>query len=634
LTARLYRTCAVMAASQGRVGAAVSDLGLSATAFDRALPDSKPLADTILLRARALDRVGQADAALAACRSGIALLTTLKSGTSADLISGCLDIFARQAAADPKQRQAVLAQMFAAAQLAQGGITSQQIAQASARLGENARDPKVAEAIRALQDANGKLTDLFRQKDELVQSQGGKGADTSAIDKKIADAQTVRANADAALQAAAPNYGQLVQQVVPAAAVQAALHPGEAFVAITLNDTGDGGVTRAESNGGWVFLVRRHALDIGQVKGGLAAMAGYVKRIRASIEGNEAAPPAFDVADAQSLYAATLGGVADQMKGVTALTIAPAGPLLSLPFEVLLTGPASASHLADAPWLLRKFTIAHVPSAANFVSLRKVAKGSRATQPWFGFGDFHPIPLAVAQGSFNGAACAQSARLLASLPALPFAKAELEVARLLLGAQTSDELLGANFTVAAVEKENLKSFRILQFSTHALLPAELACQNEPAIVTSAPPGAKDATGALLTASDIARMDLDADLVILSACNSGGPGGTTAGESLSGLARSFFYAGARALLVTHWAVNDQTAAYLVADTLRRLRENPSGGIAAALRDAQLGMLADAGHGLVAEVAHPFYWAPFAVIGEGGGKALSTASLAAPRRLASR
>ena len=119
-----------------------------------------------------------------------------------------------------------------------------------------------------------------------------------------------------------------------------------------------------------------------------------------------------------------------------------------------------------------------------------------------------------------------------------------------------------------------------------------------------------------------NLDLDADLVILSACNSGGPGGTTAGESLSGLARAFFYAGARSLLVTHWAVNDQVAAFLVADTLRRMRENPSLGVAGALRDAQLAMLADAGKGLPAEIAHPFFWAPFAVIGEGGERAPAT------------
>ena len=65
------------------------------------------------------------------------------------------------------------------------------------------------------------------------------------------------------------------------------------------------------------------------------------------------------------------------------------------------------TNLADAPWLLRKFAIAHVPAPSNFVSLRKIAGGSRATQPWFGFGDFQPVTLAQAQAAFPGPACAR-----------------------------------------------------------------------------------------------------------------------------------------------------------------------------------------------------------------------------------
>ena len=159
--------------------------------------------------------------------------------------------------------------------------------------------------------------------------------------------------------------------------------------------------------------------------------------------------------------------------------------------------------------------------------------------------------------------------------------------------------------------------RVLHFATHALLPTDLRCQNEPALVTSPPPGAEDASGALLTASDVAGLNLDADAVILSACNTGGPGGTTAGESLTGLARSFFYAGARALLVTHWSVNDRTTAYIVALTLAAERADPSLGLAGALARAQVQVLADA-KGDVAIQAHPFYWAALAVIGEGMGR----------------
>jgi CHAT domain-containing protein len=307
--------------------------------------------------------------------------------------------------------------------------------------------------------------------------------------------------------------------------------------------------------------------------------------------------------------------VAQSLDGVTALVIAPDGPLLSLPFGVLLSGPAEPDKLASAPWLVRKFAVADVPAAANFVSLRKIAGTSHASRPWFGFGNFRPITLAQAERSFPGATCADSARLLAGLPALPYTLKELDAARQIMGAGTSDELLGPAFTADAVLRMPLKDYRTLQFSTHALLPAELHCQDQPAIITSAPSGAADASGAMLTTDRILGLNLDADLVILSACNSGGPGGSTAGESLSGLARSFFYSGARSMLVTHWSVNDQAAAYLVSDSLRRMHTKGT-GVAEAMREAELSLLDAAVKAPGSLAAHPFFWAPFAVIGDGG------------------
>jgi CHAT domain-containing protein len=381
--------------------------------------------------------------------------------------------------------------------------------------------------------------------------------------------------------------------------------------------------------GGWAFAVRNGSIAVSAIPGGLPAISRLVRRVRESIESTTGTPPPFDTEAAHALYRATLSGLEGNLEGAEAIVIVPSGPLLSLPFELLLTGPATSEKLATAPWLLRRASISHVPAAANFVSLRKIAGNSRATRPWFGFGDFRPATLAQATRTF-GSDCADSARLFAAMPPLPFSLTELEASRRLLGASPAEALLGPAFTVPGVKRAPLKDVRILHFATHALLPAELRCQAEPAIVTSAPAGSPDASGSLLTASAILELDLDADIVILSACNSGGPGGTTAGESLSGLARSFFYAGARSLLVTHWSVNDQIAAYLVADSLRRLRDVPPLGITGAMRAAQLGMLDEAGKAFVAEIAHPFYWAPFAVIGEGGSRhasALATVSTSA-------
>ena len=625
LDARLYRTTALTSAAQGQQSQALAELAQSTAAFSQALPGSKPLAETYLLRARELLRNGHGLDALPICQSAVTALTALKSGTTPELMAPCLDVYAQAAGAQKDRAQALLAEMFTAEQLAQGSITSEQIAQAAATLAENTRDPKVGAAIRRQRDLKGKLDTLYSQRDDLTQAQrqGAPNnpeivARAAALDKDIAQTHAQLQDADSALQAASPNYGQLVQQVVTAQEVFAVLHPGEAFAAMTVANVD-----------GWVFLLRDKTISVSKIDAGLPAIAGLVKRTREGIELTTAGLPQFDVADAQRLYQLTLGGVAKQLAGARSVVVAPSGPLLSLPFEVLLTGPAQPNALAEAPWLVRQFTIAHVPAPSNFVSLRKIAAGSRATQPWFGFGDFRPVTLAQAQASFPGATCADSAQLLSGLPLLPYAGKELSAARDLLGASASDELLGPVFTAEAVLKTPLKNFRILHFATHALLPTDLRCQTQPAIVTSDPNGAPNAAGALLTASDVVGLNLDADLVILSACNSGGPGGTTAGESLSGLARAFFYAGARALLVTHWSVNDQVAAFLVADTLRRIKENPALGVAGALRNAQLAMLADAGKGLPPEIAHPFFWAPFAVIGEGGERMVNAETVSKTR-----
>jgi CHAT domain-containing protein len=394
-----------------------------------------------------------------------------------------------------------------------------------------------------------------------------------------------------------------VQQIVTADAVFAALRPDEALVAITLADDAD-----------YVFVLRDHKISLTVTDNGLSRIATLVRRLRTGVERRSSTLPRFDFAAANELYRVTLGSAEKDLDGVKALVVVPSGPLLSVPFETLLTGPADASDYAGAPWLVKRFTISHTPAITNFVELRKIAGGSRAAHPWFGFGDFQPPTLAQATRSFPDASCAGSAKRFADLPRLEGTRAELDAARAIFGAQRDEELLGPAFTAAAVRALPLKQYRILHFAAHALLPSELNCQNQPAIVTSAPAGAVDISGALLDSSQIANLNLDAEAIILSACNTGGAGNGAA-ESLSGLARSFFYAGSRSLMVTHWDTDDQTAAKLVAATLRNLREAPHDGIAGALTRAQLDYLADPA--IDPFFKHPTFWAPFAVIGEGGG-----------------
>ena len=607
--ARVTRTSGVIAVA---TAAGQDSLAQSAKDFALVLPQTRPLAETALLQAEAAMRAGDTQAALAFCRAGERTLRILRVGVRPDLIQPCLAAYAAAAQRRSAERQALMREMFETAQLAQSSQSSRQLQKVAARL---AAKPEVGKAIRDREDAAETLAELYRNRDLSVQGRipGVAPApdlpdDLAKLDRLIPAAQRELEDADRTLHGAAPTYGQLVQEVVSAQVVLDALRPGEAFVDIVL-----------ATDGGWVFVLRDGEVDAAPLSAKAAKVEEQVKSLRASMETVDGSPPAFDVVAAQKLYDAVLGPVAPRLAGASALIVTPSGPLLSIPFGVLLSGPASTGDLAHAPWLIRKFTIAHVPAPANFVALRGIAGGARGAQPWFGFGVPRQIPSAIARKSPSGSCV----RGLADLPALLSAKAELELARKAMQAAPQDMRTGEEFTAFAVQslQPQLKNYRMLHFATHAVLPSDVACETEPAIVTSLPTGSADAGDALLTANKVAGMDLDANAVILSACNTGSTAsesltGSTASGSLSALARTFFYAGARALLVTHWYLNDQSSKFLVVVTLRRFAEDPGLGLAAALATAQRDMLDTAGSGNDPKLVHPYYWAPFALIGEGG------------------
>jgi CHAT domain-containing protein len=174
-------------------------------------------------------------------------------------------------------------------------------------------------------------------------------------------------------------------------------------------------------------------------------------------------------------------------------------------------------------------------------------------------------------------------------------------------------VLGESFTKARVTSPDVSRRRIVLLATHALLPEDLKCQPGPSIVVSVPPNSPNAEVGLLRPGDIEKLKLDADLVVLSACNTAGPSAKT-GESLSGLARAFFRAGAHGVMVTHWRIRSGVALSLMTNTFPT--GDAASGTAQALRRAQLQMVDTAGtSNNPIELSYPNFWAAFALIGDG-------------------
>lgn len=348
---------------------------------------------------------------------------------------------------------------------------------------------------------------------------------------------------------------------------------------------------------------------------------------------------------AHELYNELLAPVAEVIGGKQ-LLIAHSPALSSLPWQMLLTSPAPVNMapkqvFAKAPWLIRRHAVTVLPSVSSLGALRRNAKVSSAKNPFIGIGNpllkgpsgrderaaqagtcadwdgGYKLSSVRGSGKFRALFKGQLADVskVRRLEPLPETTGELCAVGRSLGAPESAVLLGGNATEAAVKtmsrKKLLETYRVVHFATHGLVSGDLDGLAEPALVLTPPTEADREDDGLLTASEVTQLELDADWVVLSACN------TAAGENgdagaLSGLARAFFYAGARALLVSHWPVSSQAAVELTTGAFSHLKANPDIGKAEALRRAMLGLI-DSG---IAHKTLPAFWAPFVVVGEGG------------------
>jgi CHAT domain-containing protein len=552
---------------------------------------------------------------------------------------------------------AVGEETFGLADSIRGHTVQQALAASSARAA--AHDPALADLVRKEQDlakqVNAELGALNNVLAIPSSERDEKG--TQQIQAAIATLRAERDKARLDIKQKFPAYADLVSPKPPSVQeIRATLADGEAMLSFYFGQ--DNSFVWAVPKSGPIAFAAVNA-KIGDVE-------SKIRKLREALEPQAAMIsdiPPFDLKLGYELYEMLLKPVESGWKPAKNLIVVTNGALGLLPISLLPTAPAKVTEDSDVlfagyrnvPWLARTHAVTTIPSAAALRTLRQLPPGKPDRSRLVAFGD--PYFSRDQQAEAEAAALTVEAKLEAPtraadaasnvtrgpplkrrsspklegvdsaeiglLPRLPDTADELKSIALALQEDPSKVLfLGKNASEGIVKTMNLSGFKIVAFATHGLVPGELNGLTQPALALSAPSVTGEDGDGLLTMEEILGLKLDADWVILSACNTGAGAGAGA-EAASGLGRAFFYAGTRALLVTNWSVHSQSARQLVTDLFKRQAENPKIGRSEALRQAMLALMDGPGY-LDGEgksefaYAHPLFWAPYTIIGDGGAR----------------
>ena len=541
-----------------------------------------------------------------------------------------------------------VAEAFRVANVARGQSVQRALAASSARA--TAGNPELADIARREQDTSKQIAALYPLLADVLSAPTDR-QDPAAVEDlrtRIDRLRGARAALAEAIEARFPEYAELINPK-PATIDEArsVLRPGEALIATYVGE--DRSYVWAVPQAGEVTFA---AVEMGRED-----LEDTVALLRASLEPNAQALgdiPDFDVAAGYGLYEKLLKPVEAGWKEARSLLVVAHGPLGYLPLSLLPTAPAALepesgalfSKHREVPWLVRTHAVTVVPSVASLKTLRGLPPGKEDRKSFAGFGDPYfsagqaaqaARPVQVAALTSRGLrtrglpvrlrAAPKTTGLasagLAQLPRLPDTADEVRSIALAIKADLSrDVFLGRRANEGVVKSLDLSGYKVLAFATHGLVPGDLDGLTQPALALSAPDVAGVGGDGLLTMGEILGLKLDADWVVLSACNTGSGAGTGA-EAVSGLGRAFFYAGTRALLVTNWPVETTSARVLTTDLFRRQAEDAGLNRAQALRQAMLALIDEGGTvdhksgKMVFSYAHPIFWAPFSLIGDGGG-----------------
>jgi CHAT domain-containing protein len=512
-------------------------------------------------------------------------------------------------------------------------------------------EPELSDLIRKEQDTQQQIRALQLMLTETLATPK-EHQDAKTIKKmaqKIKPLSQARAALLEEIKRRFPKYSDFTnpQPATPILA-QANLRPGEALISI---------YTSKNYTYVWA-LPHKGKMEFSIVKLDKNTIAKIIARLRTALDPGPKMLgdiPEFDLSLAHELYLNLLKPVEGGWTHASDLIIVAPGLLGQLPFSVLPISSVKLgkqenelfSNYRQVQWLIRKVSITRLPSVSSLITLRKLPEADPGRKVFAGFGDpfFNKDQLVRAEKEkstqkallakldeklkVRGIRITRTGNLdsdtivsirLESLNRLPDTADEIKgIAEALNANPANDIFLGKNASEHKVKTMDLSDRRIIAFATHALLPGDLDGLGQPALAFSSPTITGSNEDGLLTVEEILQIRLNADWVILSACNTGAAHGVAA-EAYSGLGRAFFYAGTRAILVSMWPVETTSAQKLINGLFRYQKKDNRFARARAIRNSMLDLIDDPGlkehvsGKIISSYAHPLFWAPFIIVGE--------------------
>jgi CHAT domain-containing protein len=626
LLARVEADLAGMDRDEGNSVEAVKRLSAGLEAYQAKYGDTLAAGGFLIELARAKAAAGDEEGALADYEHAFSVFKVNRGslGASADQVGAYFDILLARIGKDYAGQSRDVTRFFDSSET----LVSESAAAATLQFAERLSSEGSAAAgiTRALDAAQREKQQLDVQRRQLEQASAYTGEAKDKLEVQLAAADKQIAELQQVLFAKNPKYATALDPTIKLPQLQGELRDGEAYLKVLLLANRGYGIliTKTEVKPYGIELNRAQALAIG------AKIRAPFDNLRQSNDLDS-----YDVPTARELYKRLFGPIDADLGKLTRLIYEPDPTLIGVPIGALVVDDESLAIMkanfatarktrkeltyAGVHWLETRLETTVSISSAAFYHIRR-SEQSKAAKPFLGFADpvikqsdkaFASVtaPPSARLGSGGADFCLPYREALFTAHELPETRDEVKVVAQTLGVP-DNVVLGADFTDDRVKAQGandggLDQYKVLYFATHGLLPAENGCL-PPALITSVGPGDSDA---LLDVKEIPELHLEAELVVLSACDTGagaGDGLAGGGASVGGLVSAFTYAGARNLLVSNWPV-DSAATEQLMTTMFKVGGGSQGE---ALAKAQTALM-NSSNGY----SHPFYWAAFSLIGDG-------------------